>query len=497
MQLRTSGVLAHLTSLPGGSGVGDLGAGARRFVDLLAAAGQRYWQLLPTTHTTAAGGHSPYNAVSAFAGDPLLVSLEELREEGLLEERDLEPPEDADPGRVDYRSVAAYKRQALDYAFARSRSRTLPGIEDFREGNAAWLDDTALFLALRNALELRSWSSWPSELQRREPAALADARRRLAERIEREVFVQYCFHRQWKSLRRYARHRGVQLIGDMPYYVSYESADVWARPELFLLDETGRPTHVSGVPPDYFSATGQLWGNPIYRWGAHREEGFGWWLARLEHALGLVDLLRIDHFRAFSAFWQVSAGEETALNGSWQEAPGRELFSALLRRRSSLPLIAEDLGTIDAEVRELMSRFDLPGMRVLLFAWGTDFSHHPYVPHCYPRRCVAYTGTHDNNTARGWWESEATPEERDRLRRYLGREVEAHSVHREMIRLLASSVADLVVFPLQDVLGLGADARLNFPGTTEGNWRWRVRPEQLTEEAFAHLAEVTRVYGRS
>lgn len=500
MRRRASGILLHITSLPSDYGIGDLGPDAYRFVEFLAQAKQSFWQVLPLNPTNPAMGNSPYNGLSAFAGNWLLISPERMVRDGWLAQTDLDLPSAVSEERVRYDEVIAWKGRLFDRAyerFKRDRLGRAYEYETFRAENAHWLEDYALFMALRTRFAGSPWSEWPRELRDRQPEALHAARRELAESIEREIFLQYLFFQQWRELAAYGRERGIQMIGDMPFYVNYDSADVWAHPEIFKLDEEKKPLVVSGVPPDYFSATGQLWGNPIYRWDVLKETGYRWWMERMAHTLKLFDVVRIDHFRGFAAYWEVPADASTALNGRWVEGPGDDFFAALLRRFPYLPIIAEDLGLITPDVRELMHRFDLPGMRLLLFAFGEERPEHPYLPHNYVRHCVVYTGTHDNNTVRGWFETEATPEDRRRLFRYLGREVSADDVHWAFVRLAMMSVANLVIIPMQDVLGLGAEARMNRPATTEGNWRWRLRREQLAPSITQMLREMTEIYGRA
>jgi len=490
--LRASGLLLHFTSLPSPHGVGDLGPWARAFADLLQEAGQRFWQFLPLLPPSS--GFSPYHPASAFAGNVLLLSPEDLVEEGWLRREELSPPP-FPPDRVDYPSVLSYKRGLFRRAYGRFREEGAEGFQDFCAENAWWLEDHALFSFLSRELG-RSWVEWPQGLRERDPEALRKVAEERREEVEEEKFLQYLFYRQWGALRGYCRRRGIRLVGDLPFYLDHQSSDVWAHRELFKLDREGRPLFVSGVPPDYFSPTGQLWGQPVYDWGRMGEGGYEWWVRRMEHARGMFDLVRLDHFRGFVAHWEVPAGESTARRGEWVEGPGEELFREARRRLGFLPFIAEDLGTITEEVVELREGLGLPGMRVLQFAFQ-DPPSSPHAPHRHERNCVVYTGTHDNNTARGWFEEEAGPEVRRRFFRYVGREVPAEEVHLELMRLALGSVADLAILPLQDVLGLGSEARMNTPGRAEGNWRWRVRADQLTTPPLERLAELTELYGRA
>jgi 4-alpha-glucanotransferase len=490
---RSAGILLHPTSLPGPYGIGDLGPAARAWVDALVRARQTWWQVLPVGPTGYAD--SPYQSSSTFAGNPLLVSPDDLVAEGLLR-----PDDVAAPGfpadRVDYPAVAAFKQGLLGRAWESFRGGAAAGLrgpfDEFRAAANGWLADFALFAALKEAHAGREWTDWPAELVRREPAALAAARAQLADAIGLQQFGQFLFFRQWQALRRYAHDRGVRLIGDIPIFVAPDSADVWANPQLFQLDEHRRPRVVAGVPPDYFSATGQLWGNPLYDWEVLRRTGYAWWLARLQATLALVDLVRLDHFRGFEAYWEIPAGRPTAEVGRWVKAPGADFLQAARRVLGGLPLIAEDLGLITPEVEALRDQFALPGMRILQFAFSDGTN--PYLPHNFSRRTVAYTGTHDNDTTLGWFHT-LPDKERDYLGRYLPGVGEA-SVAWDLVRLAWGSVADYAVAPLQDLLGLGTEARMNLPGRAEGNWRWRFRAEVLTPELLDRVADLTEVYNR-
>ena len=496
MKTRASGILLHMTALPSRFGIGDLGDEARRFADFLALSGQGYWQVLPFNPTDLGRSNSPYVSDSAFAGNPLLIDPHGLVAMGLLHDAELDGPQFPEEF-VDFEGVARFKKHLLAWAFSRFRERERDSLhEDFCRRNAHWLDDYALFAALKERHEGRPWNQWPDPLRYRHEDALNDAAGELREAVERERFVQYVFDRQWHELKAHCQRLGVNLLGDMPIYVHYDSADVWVHPELFKLNERREPHAVAGVPPDYFSATGQLWGNPVYNWPVLEQSGYGWWLDRCRRALDLVDFIRIDHFRGLVAYWEVPAGETTAINGEWVEAPARSFLRRLSRAFPSLPFLAEDLGVITPEVREVIRDFDLPGMKVLLFAFGDDVAKNPFAPHNHIRNCVLYTGTHDNNTVRGWFEGEADPDTLGRLFHYLGREISADEAPRVMARMAMASVADTVILPIQDVLGLGREARFNTPGTTEGNWTWRLAPWRLTSEVERNLYDTTRVYGR-
>lgn len=504
--LRSSGILIHITSLPGRLGCGDLGPSAQDFVDQLVRMGQRCWQVLPIGPTGY--GASPYQSPSTYAGNPLLVSLERLADDGWLDATQCDPPSALDPDAVDFERISQWRAPLLHEAAARFRQRASPSLKkefiDYSEANQAWLEDHCLFVALKEAHRLQPWTTWNPELVQRAPAAMEAARKRLMERIETERFVQFAFQRQWTALKRHSNERGVALIGDVPIFVAHDSADVWAHQGLFHLDEKGLPLVVAGVPPDYFSASGQLWGNPLYRWDVMAERGYDWWIARMRHALTLFDLVRLDHFRGFESYWEIPGDAPTAAFGRWAPGPRSELFDALRRALGRLPLIAEDLGVITPEVEALRDNLGLPGMRVLQFAFGDDAKASDYRPHNYRRDCVVYTGTHDNDTTAGWFHSEAgegTTRSADSIERerahvlaYTG--TTGEEIHWDMIRLAWGSVASLAIAPAQDLLGLGTEARMNLPGTASGNWKWRMRPGALTAEIESRLRGLTAIYER-
>ncbi|HEY9285828.1 MAG TPA: 4-alpha-glucanotransferase [Pyrinomonadaceae bacterium] len=500
---RASGVLLHPTSLPGPLGVGDLGREARRFADFLADAGQTLWQVLPLGPTGYAD--SPYQSFSAHAGNALLVSPDLLVEDGLLDKADLEPAPQFDPDRADYGAAIEFKGRLHARAFENFRggrgAALRADFDEFREREAGWLEDYALFRALKSERGEVSWAEWERSLVRREPGALAAARERLRDRIEAQRFRQFLFFRQWRALRAYCRERGIKIVGDIPIFVAHDSSDVWARPDLFKLDERGRPRVVAGVPPDYFSRTGQLWGNPLYEWDAHLAEGFAWWIERFRGTLKVVDILRVDHFRGFAAAWEIPAGDKTAERGSWVGAPGRQLFGAVREALGELPIIAEDLGVITPDVEELRDRFGFPSMRIMQFG----FNEPPHLPHNYARNMCVYTGTHDNDTTAGWFNSEAgvgstrTGEQIERERRsaldYLASD--GREINWDFIRAVFASVADTAIVPAQDILGLGSEARMNLPATTSGNWAWRFRAGALTREHAARLRHFSELYERN
>jgi len=498
MNVRSSGILLHPTCLPTTFGIGDLGPAAYRFVDFLAESGQHLWQILPLTPTDSKHNNSPYHSTSALAGNPLLISPELLIKEGLLTESDFAVVPDWCEDQVDFEAVGEFKHRLFEIAYERFQQKNgdRSAFEDFCVRQDFWLDDYALFAALKDHYGGRRWIEWPHEIRRRSREALLSIRLELAGGVQREKFLQYIFFRQWEQLREHCRRKEIKIIGDIPIYVHYDSVDVWRQPELFKLDEHLKPYAVSGVPPDYFSKTGQLWGHPLYRWDALKDNGYRWWILRLQHNLLLCDIVRIDHFRGLVAYWEVPAEEETAVRGEWVSVPVDDFFHHLLRKFACLPIIAEDLGTISADVRETMQRYQLPGMRVLQFAFGEDYPNGAFLPHNHVKNCVIYTGTHDNNTARGWFETEATSEARVNLMEYLGGDVPTDRINWELIRLAMMSVADTAVIPMQDLLALGTEARMNNPSEPEGNWDWRLSKNPITSELTDRLRSMTRIYGR-
>ena len=490
---RSAGILLHPTSLPAPHGVGNIGQAARECIDFLARAGQTYWQMLPLGPITY--GDSPYQALSAFAGCPLLIDLDELVTSGWLESSDL-TDSSGEVNSVRYSDVIPFHDRMLGLAWDRFQQRQDPGarerLEAFSAAQAAWLDDFALFMALKLSQGGAAWTSWPEAIRRREAGALASARQDLASGMAFQTFVQWLFHEQMVSLRAHAADRGIQLIGDLPIFVSMDSADAWAHPELFHFDEKGHATVVAGVPPDYFSETGQLWGNPLYRWEASQASGHAWWIARMRQALAQFDLVRIDHFRGFEAYWEIPAGAPHAIGGRWVPGPGSELFETLARELGDLPVIAEDLGLISPEVEALRDGAGLPGMKILQFAFGGD-DDNAYLPHRHVEHGVVYTGTHDNDTTVGWWDA-AEPAVREHASRVLA--VAPEHVPGALIEAALGSRANLAVIPMQDWLGLGGDARMNTPGLPEGNWAWRVAPGALDVALADRIAARTRAHGR-
>jgi len=492
---RSSGILMHITSLPATHGIGDFGPQAYKFADLLKSAGQGYWQVLPLNPVGPMHHGSPYSGISTFAMNTLLISLEMLHCEGLLGIDEIQPDGASDG--VDYASVTRHKGSLLLKAAERYVTSQKDGrFEQFCEEEAGWLDDFALFVALSDAFDGREWSDWPKELRDRHADSLQAARQEHKEAIAKQKVLQYLAVSQWRKLKAYCHEQGVKMIGDVPIYVIHHSADVWVHPELFKLDRNRRPTVIGGVPPDMFSKTGQLWGTPVYDWEAAQKEGYQWWLARMAMNLRVFDMVRLDHFRGFAGYWEVPAGEEVAIKGQWMPGPGEDFLKAILARIESPSIIAEDLGVITADVRELIAKFRLPSMKVLLFAFDEGDRSSTYLPHNHMPNSVVYTGTHDNNTVRGWWEKEATKGEKRRLDDYMGREMTAETVAWEFVRMAMMSSSMLAVIPMQDALGLGAEARMNHPGRVRGNWKWRARSEELGNELAAKLRHITEIYDR-
>lgn len=491
---RTNGILLHPTSLPGPFGSGDLGQGAYQFVDWLKSAGQSYWQMLPLGEIGP--GNSPYMSCSAFAGNMLLIDLVDLADQGWLTAADLVPSPDAKDSHVDYGDVIPFRMERLRRAataFFSKKSKLLADFEVFCQAESAWLNDYALFKTIEHRQSGCGWGHWPIDLAKRQHHALSKITITCDTDINFWKFCQWRYARQWESLKRYANDSGVYIVGDVPIFVAYQSADVWANQELFELDEAGLPTVVAGVPPDYFSETGQLWGNPLYSWDKHESTEYAWWVARLGHALKSFDIVRIDHFRGFSEYWEVPAAETTAMNGRWKPGPSSKLFSAFQTAfGDNLPIIAEDLGLITADVIKLRDDFALPGMRILQFAFGDGETNH-FLPHHYVTNTVAYTGTHDNDTSLGWWHTLA-PQEKEFALKYLNSDGQA--IHIDMMKALSASAANTVIFPLQDVLGLSGEHRMNFPGIARGNWEWRFTPVMMDASHIEFLKSLTIANGR-
>jgi 4-alpha-glucanotransferase len=494
---RSGGILLHPTSLPGPYGIGDLGPQAYRFIDWLASTDCKLWQVLPLGPTGY--GDSPYQCFSAFAGNPYLISFDALIEDGLLTQDDFTDMPEFSAARVDFGLLIPWKLDLLQEAFSRFQSapeKLQEKFDSFCAENSSWLDDYALFMSIKEANGGGAWNEWDEPIRKRDEAAMNKAREDHAESIQRQSLYQFLFFRQWNKLRKYANERGIKIIGDIPIFIAYDSADAWSNAELFFLDDASLPTVVAGVPPDYFSATGQLWGNPLYRWDVHKRTGYAWWLERFRSVLKMVDIVRVDHFRGFAGYWEIPFGEKTAEKGQWVTGPGSDFFKAMNDglvgdSDAELPIIAEDLGLITPDVVELRDEFNLPGMKILQF--GFDTPENPFLPHNYIPNCVAYTGTHDNDTARGWLVS-APQEEREFAFRYL--DTDPKRFVWDMIRGIWSSVAVYSVTTMQDLLNLGTEARMNFPSKLGGNWEWRMQEKDMNDELGRSLGELNRLFLR-
>jgi 4-alpha-glucanotransferase len=493
---RSAGILLHPTSLPGKFGIGDLGSEAYKFIDFLVEAGQKLWQVFPLGPTGY--GDSPYQCFSAFAGNPLLISPEKLREDGLLKSEDLKNPVESDPKKVDYGQVIEHKNSILKNAFQNFKSNSNgleKEFEKFCEEHNEWLDDFSLFMACKDYHNGNVWSSWEKELVHRDKNVLTLWKKKLRDEIQYQKFVQFNFFRQWKAVREYANEKGIKIIGDMPIFIAYDSSDLWSNKELFTVDEEGKLTFVAGVPPDYFSATGQLWGNPLYKWDVMEKDDFLWWRKRFSSLFELVDIVRIDHFRGFEAYWKVPGDAKTAEPGKWIKAPGEKLFNTLKKHFGDLPILAEDLGVITPPVEALRDQFGFPGMKVLQFAFGTGMER-KFLPHNFVPNCVVYTGTHDNDTTRAYFEKEMKKdgdiyEHAQMYLNYFG-----NNILSELIRAAYASVAAIVIIPMQDILNLSGEARMNFPSTTGGNWTWRFTWDQTSENLAEHFLGLTQLYER-
>jgi 4-alpha-glucanotransferase len=492
---RYSGILLHPTSLPSPDGIGDLGADAYRWVDFLSESGCTLWQVLPLSPTGF--GDSPYQCFSAFAGNPYLISFTMLLQQGLIHLSDLEDRPEFNPVSVDYGRVIPWKLKVLTRAFQHykksRKQQTKNNFIEFQHKNRFWLEDFGVFMAVKEFLRGIAWNEWPSSLKSRTPKAIAKFKSQHANLIERQKFYQFLFFEQWSSLREYANLKHIRIIGDIPIFIALDSVDTWAFPNLFSLNCRGLPNVVAGVPPDYFSPTGQYWGNPLYRWIEHERMGYQWWVQRIQSSFSLFDVIRLDHFRGFVGCWEIPAKEKTAIKGRWVKGPGGKLFRAIKKTLGDLPIIAEDLGEITPDVTALRDQFHFPGMKVLQFAFGSDATN-PFLPHNYPVDCVAYTGTHDNDTAIGWF-AQIPGKERNFLCHYLN--CSGEDISWELIRAVWSSVAAMVVAPMQDVLKLGSSSRMNFPNTLGGNWRWRFQPQDLNTSVVSHLREMNDLYGRT
>ncbi len=491
---RSSGILLHITSLPGKYGIGTMGREAQKFVDFLTDAGQKLWQILPLGHTGY--GDSPYQCFSAFAGNPLIIDLEILVEQQLLQSSELPVNESFPDNMVDFGKVFEYKYPLLKKAHQRFVSATKNILkhqyEHFCSDNHWWLDDYAFFMALKIQHQGKEWTKWDEPLKMRHPEAISTYEQKLSADIEFYRFLQFLFYYQWRDIKDYANSRGVKIIGDLPLFVAFDSADAWANPELFDFDKTRTPRTVAGGPPDYFSETGQLWGNPVYDWQYLKRENYQWWVHRIRANFQLYDILRIDHFRGLEAYWAIPYGEKTAVNGKWVKVPGEEMLKTVYEQLGEKPIIAENLGVITPEVEKIREAFNMPGMKILQFAFDSD-EDNDFIPHNYDKNCVVYTGTHDNNTTTGWFKH-IKPSDKQMMHDYFC--LDENDPAWSLIRLAWSTVAMIAITPLQDLLRLGEEARMNFPGKSPGYWKWRYARKMLTAQHAKDLEKITRVYGR-
>lgn len=494
---RSSGLLLHITSLPSPYGIGDMGKDAYQFIDFLHQSGYRYWQLLPINPTEASFNHSPYSSYAAFAGNPLLISPEMLQKAGFLSRQDLASPPSFNDQKVDFDRVRKYKEDLLNQSykqFLKKEKQHSNPFNRFCEENLAWLEDYAVYLALKGKYQC-SWVEWPKPARDRDPKMMAELKTALAEEIKKEKFIQYLFFSQWEKLVDYSHQKEIAFIGDIPFYINHDSVDCWAHSVYFKLDKNKKPTKISGVPPDYFSKTGQLWGTPVFDWEALKKNRFDWWIARLKQNLRLYDMVRLDHFRAFAAYWEVPAGDETAIDGQWTLCPGKDFFRMVQEEFPDMPFIAEDLGLLDQPVFDLLEEFNFPGMKVLQFAFDENIGQNPYILHHHSKNHVVFTGTHDNNTSLGWFNS-LKKEEIQRISDYVGIKATKNNIHQIMHRLALMSVSDLAIVPMQDILGLDEKAVMNKPATSQGNWTWRLAPNQLPINQRNELKKMNRLYGR-
>jgi len=494
---RGSGVLLHITSLPSKFGIGDFGPDAYRFADTLAHARQCYWQILPLKPTNQGTGNSPYSSFSAFAGNPLLISPEMLYRDNFLTKIEIQSPPAFPDQWVDFASVIPYKRNLLNLAYERFKtSKNKDSYGTFCENHKSWLEDYSLFLALYEHFKGAPWNHWPKKIRDRDPKILADLKKQFSDAIQREQFIQYAFCRQWCSLKTYCNDSGIQIIGDIAMYVGYDSADLWSHREVFKLTKQGKPKYVAGFPPDQFNPAGQLWGNPVYDWDAMKKTGYRWWIDRIRHSFSMYDVLRIDHFRGFIEYWQIPAGHKTAEKGKWMPGPKESFYCELVRHFTFPSLIVEVLGIVTPELTQFLEKFDLPDMNILIFAFESDFHTGIYYPHNYDKNSVVYTDTHDTATILGWFDKIAKPKDKERLFRYLGRKIPRSDLHWQLIRLAMMSSANVAIVSMQDILGQGAEGRMNIPGVARGQWRWRFDWNQLKPHWIQKLKNLTETYGR-
>ncbi len=496
--MRGSGVLSHITSLPSNFGIGDIGYSSYWFVEILHSMKQRYWQILPINPVDPLFEFSPYSSESAFAGNVLFISPDLLFEDGFISKKELKPEIQFSRRKVDYENASRYKYKLLEISFNNFlKSRIKEGdFEEFCEREKYWLEDYSLFKVLKKKFKNLPWNKWDSEIIERNSKALESFKNINGEEILREKFFQFNFFSQWNRLRDYCKSKGIQIIGDIPIYVNFDSVDVWTNKEIFKLKDGREPEFISGVPPDYFSNYGQLWGHPVYNWEVLIKRDFDWWILRLYHSHRLFDIIRIDHFRGFESYWEVPYGEKNAVNGKWVKAPGEEFLKKVFERLPSLSLIAEDLGGYTEPVQRLLKNFKIPGTKVLHFAFSDGNPDNPYLPHNYERNCVVYTGTHDNNTTKAWFEKELDEKSRERVINYIGKQISSDIINWELIRLAMQSVSKIAIIPIQDILGLSEEGRMNKPGTVGGNWIWRFEREDVKEEFIIKFRKMTETYGR-
>ncbi len=499
MSERSAGILMHITSLPGKFEIGDFGPEAYRFADFLKNHDQKYWQMLPLNQVYRDGGYSPYSSLSAFAGNIYLISPELLLEQNLITELPVGNKLHTSD-KVHYERIVQIKETVIDEVYKNFKTRPFNTLarnfEEFCEKEAFWLNDYALFVYLKKTQGMIPWNDWPAEFRDRDERVMKMVVKENADKIEREKFAQFLFLYQWKELKSYCNSREIKIFGDIPIYVNYDSADVWSHPELFKLDKNRMKLAVSGVPPDYFSKEGQLWGMPVFNWAVMKKDGYSWWIDRIKKNLELFDLLRLDHFRGFSTFWEVPVSEKTAVNGTWIKGPGADFFNALKKVFPEMPFVAEDLGDVDQPVYDLRDKFKLPGMRVLQFAFGKNFEKSHHIPHNHTYNSVVYTGTHDNNTTRGWFMNETGKMQRKHLKSYIGKKIHKRNCHWQLIRMTYASVAKLAIIPIQDFMGMGAEARMNIPSTENHNWLWRLSEKYLTPGIKRKIKKLVKTYGR-
>ena len=498
MNKRASGVLLHITSLPGKYGIGDFGPQAYRFADFLGKAKQSYWQILPLNPPQSRINISPYNCLSAFAGNTNLISPEILCKSGYIKKNDISTSDRFAENSLDSQKATSFRVKIFSKLFESDKlKKERKSFEKFCVENKNWLDDYALFISLSKYFKTTDWSKWPKQIRDRKAAALKEISEILKSDCEKEKILQYIFFKQWFALKKYCNKLGIEIIGDMPIYVAYQSSDVWANPEIFKLDRCKKPAFKSGVPPDFFSKTGQLWGNPVYNWETIKKQNYKWWLERTKQNLKLYDIFRIDHFRGFAKYWQIPGKDKNAIHGKWIKGPGEDFFKALYKRFPSAQIIAEDLGLITPDVKELLKKLDLPGMKVLHFAFGDTSGKNTYQPHNYIENCIVYTGTHDNNTTLGWFRKDLSSKHKSVLFTYLGHKISNKDITWELIRMAMSSVAKTAIVPMQDLLNLDAEARMNHPAKTKGNWNWRLKQNQINNKLASQIAKITELFGRT